>query len=86
MDWATGLKIVELLASCKTEVLLWHQAGETRPWVERIALPLKPVCKGAIHPAICPRSPVLWKCLKKVPSLPELACLAVASQPLHLSY
>jgi hypothetical protein len=42
-DWATGLKIVELLAGCKTEVLLWHQAGETGPWVERMACPLKPV-------------------------------------------
>jgi hypothetical protein len=35
-DWATGLKTVELLAGCKTEVLLRHQAGETGPWVERI--------------------------------------------------
>jgi hypothetical protein len=43
MDWATGLKIVELLAGCKTEVLLRHQAGETGPWVEMMAFPLKPV-------------------------------------------
>jgi hypothetical protein len=43
MDWATGLKIVELLTGYKTEVLLWHQAGESVPWVERMACPLKPL-------------------------------------------
>ena len=37
MDWATGLKIVELLAGCKTIVLLRHQAGEIGPWIEGIA-------------------------------------------------
>jgi hypothetical protein len=39
-DWA---EIVELLVSCKTEVLLRHQAGETGPWVEMMACHLKPV-------------------------------------------
>jgi len=68
--WEGGLKIVRLLAGFKTEELLRHQAGETGPWFERIAY-LSSQLERTLQSKIYSRNSVLWKCLKKVSSLPE---------------